>query len=101
MMDANRDTHHPTTLDIELHEFIESTNLADIFHDKFKESPRTFMWGTKTLDYILIDPSLIAAVESIGYLGTHEGSDTNHVYTLMDLNDNITHQGIVHRPIIT
>jgi hypothetical protein len=70
MMDANGDTHHPTTPDIELHKLIESTNLADIFYDKFKESPRTFMWGTKRLDYILIDPSLIPAAESIGYLGT-------------------------------
>jgi hypothetical protein len=59
------------------------------------------MWGTKRLDYILIDPSIIPAVESIGYLGTHKGSDTNHVYAFMDLNDNITHQGIVHCPITT
>ncbi len=101
MMDANGDTHHPTMPNIELHKFIKSTNLADIFYDRFKESPRTFMWGMKRLDYILIDPSLIPVVESIGYLGTHKGSDTNHVYTFMDLNDNITHQVIVHRPITT
>ena len=65
-----------------------------IFYKKFKESPRTFMWGVKQLDYILIDPGLIPAVESIGYLGTHKGSDTDHVYAFMDLNNRITHQGL-------
>jgi hypothetical protein len=59
------------------------------------------MWGTKQLDYILIDPGLIPAVQSIGYLGTHKGSNTNHVYAFMDLNDKISHQGIVHHPITT
>jgi hypothetical protein len=87
--------------DMELHEFIKSRNVAYIYYNMFKESPRTFMWGTKRLDYILIDPSLIPAVESIGYLGTHEGSDTDHVYAFMDLNVNIIHQDIVHRPITT
>ena len=99
MMDANGDTHHPTAPDTELQEFIETTNLVDIFYKKFKESPRTFMWGVKQLEYILIDPSLIPTVESIGYLGTHEGSDTDHVYMFMDLNDRITHQGILYHPI--
>ena len=59
------------------------------------------MWGVKQLDYILIDPGLIPAVESIGYLGTHKGADTDHVYAFMDLNNRIIHQGIVHCPITT
>jgi hypothetical protein len=59
------------------------------------------MWGSKQLDYILVDPSLIPAIERIGYLGTHEGSDTDHVYAFMDINDKKTHQGIIHRPITT
>jgi hypothetical protein len=57
--------------------------------------------GKKQLDYILIDPGLISAVEIIRYLSTHEGSGTNHVYAFMDLNDKISHQGIVHHPITT
>ena len=84
-MDANGDTQHPTAPDIELRKFIKTTNLADMFYIKFKESPQTYMWGMKQLDYILIDPILIPAVESIEYLGTHEGSNTNHVYAFMDL----------------
>jgi len=101
MMDANGDMHHPTTPDRNLLEFVESTNLEDVFYKKFKHSPRTFMWGTKRLDYILVDPALTPAVERIGYLGTHDGSDTDHVYAFMDLNDRIAHQGIIHRPVTT
>ncbi len=39
MMDAKGDTQHPTAPDIELRKFIETTNLADMFYIKFKESP--------------------------------------------------------------
>jgi hypothetical protein len=59
------------------------------------------MWGTKRLDYIWIDPTLVPAVKSIGYLGTHKGLDTDHVYAFMDLIDRIAHQEIVHHPITT
>jgi hypothetical protein len=82
-------------------EFIDKANLDNAYYNKFNDSQRTYMWGTKRLDYILIDPSLTQAVECIGYLGTHEGSDTDHVYAYMDLNDAKSHQGFVHRPINT
>jgi hypothetical protein len=102
MMDTNGDTHHPTDMDTDLQNFISKANLIDPYYNKkFKESPRTYMWGTKRLDYIFIDPSIEQGVECIGYLGTHKGSDTDHVYADMDFNDTITHQGIVHRPITT
>jgi hypothetical protein len=39
MMDANGGTQYPTAPDIELHKFIGTTNLADMFYIKFKESP--------------------------------------------------------------
>ncbi len=39
MIDAKGDTQHPTAPDIELCEFIKTTNLADMFYIKFKESP--------------------------------------------------------------
>jgi hypothetical protein len=82
-------------------EFIDEANLDDAYYNKFYDSPRTYMWGTKRLDNILIDPSLTQAVERIGYPGTHEGLDTDHVYAYMDLNDEKSHQGFVHRPINT
>ena len=59
------------------------------------------MWGTRRLDYILVDPGLKQVIERIGYLGTHKGAETDHVYAYMDLNDKIANQGIVHRPITT
>jgi hypothetical protein len=47
MMDANGDIQHTTALDIELRKFIKTTNLADMFYIKLKESPRTYMWGMR------------------------------------------------------
>ena len=47
MMDAKGDTQHPTAPDIELLKFNETTNLADTFYIKLKESPRTYMWGMR------------------------------------------------------
>jgi hypothetical protein len=98
MMDANGDMHHPTKPDIELREFAEMAHLLDY---STLHSSRTFMWGEKRLDYILVDPSLIPAIKRIGYLGTHDGSDSDHVYAFMDINYRIAHQGLVHRPITT
>ena len=37
----------------------------------------------------------------VGYLGTHDGSESDYVYAFMDINDKIAHQGLVHRPITT
>jgi hypothetical protein len=59
------------------------------------------MWGTKRLDYILVDPGLTQTIECIGYLGTHKGVKTDHVYAYMDLNNKIANQGTVHRTITT
>jgi hypothetical protein len=80
MLDANGDIHHPTNGDIHhpkkpdigMQEFIQRTNLIDACHQKFHDSPCTYMWGTKRLDYILVDPALTQANERIGYLGTHD-----------------------------
>ncbi len=77
------------------------TNLIDAYHQKFHDSPRTYMWGTKRLDNILVDPDLTQAIEHKGYLGMHEGAETDHVYANMDLNDKVANQGAVHRPITT
>jgi hypothetical protein len=101
MMDANGDMHHTMNPDTELREFTETAHLMDIFYLKFKHSPRTFMWGEKRLENILVYPTLITAIERIGYLGTHDGLDSDHVYAFMDINDRIAHQGLVHRPITT
>ena len=95
MLDTNGDIHHPKEPDTGMQEFIQRTNLIDAYHHKFHDSPCTYMWGTKRLDYILVDPVLTQAIECIGYLGTHKGAETNHVYAYMDLNDVASH-GTVH-----
>ena len=101
MLDTNRDIHHPQQPDVKMQKFIQRTNLIDVYHQKFHDSPHTHMWSTKRLDYILVDPDLTPAIECIGYLGTHEGAETDHVYAYMDLNDKIANQGTVHRLITT
>ena len=101
MLDANGDIHNPKKPDIGMQEFIQRTNLIDAYHQKFHDSPHTYMWGTKRLDYILVDSVLTQAIERIGYLGMHEGAETNHAYAYMDLNDKAANQGTVHRPIAT
>ncbi len=101
MLDANGDKHHPQTPDVEMKKIIQRTNLIDAYHQKLHDSPCTHMWGTKRLDYILVDLGLTQAIECIGYLGIHKGAKTNHLYSYMDLNDKIAKQGTVHRPITT
>ncbi len=101
MLDANGDINHPKMPDRGMQEFIQKTNLIDAYHQKFHDSPRTYMWGTKRLNYILVDPALTQAIEQIGYLGTHEGAETDHVYAYMDLKDKVANQGFIHRPITT
>jgi len=98
MLDANGDIHHQKKTDIEMQDFIQRTSQIDAYHQKFQDSPRTYMWGSKRLDYILIDPILALAIEHIGYLGTHEGAETDHVYAYMDLNDKVANQETIHRP---
>jgi hypothetical protein len=58
MLDANGGIHHPKKPDVGMQEFIQRTNLIviDAYQQKFHNSPRTCMWGTKRLDYILVDP---------------------------------------------
>ena len=101
MFVANGDIHHPQTPDVEMQKFTQRTNLIDAYHQKFHNSPHTHMWGTKRLDYILVDPGLTQAIEHIGYLGTHEGAETDHVCAYMDLNDKIVNQGTIRQPITT
>ena len=99
MMDANGDWNHPTDPDEDLKNFISEANLVDAFYARHGYSPRTYMWGQKRLDYWLIDPGLMPAVDRVGYLGSHEGADTDHVYGFIDWNTEKLFQGIINRPI--
>ena len=39
MMDANRDTHHPNTPDLGLREFIDTTNLVNMYYKNSRSQP--------------------------------------------------------------
>jgi hypothetical protein len=80
MLDANGDWGHPTSPDKDFRQFLIDADLVDIYHERHGDSPRTYLWGQKRLDYILIDRGIVHAVRGVGYLGTHEGADSDHVY---------------------
>ena len=85
LMDANGD--YKSGRDDRLASFIEEAGLCDPFYDKFQESPATYVYGTRRLDYILVDPILSTAITRIGYLGTHDGVLSDHVMAVLDVNE--------------
>lgn len=96
MMDANGDYINGT--DNELRDFIHTTGMCDPFYDKFNISPPTYIYGTKRLDYILMDPTLTGAITRIGYLGTHDGVLSDHTMAVMDMCEHTLFAGILNRP---
>lgn len=99
MIDANGDYLTSTRPDTELAQFLIDTDLSDPFHDKFSITPRTTINGTKRIDYIFTDPRLAPSILRIGYLGTHEGADSDHCLAYMDLDEATVFRGIINRPV--
>jgi hypothetical protein len=100
-MDANEDwiqNSHPREKE-RLRKFIECTQLADPYYEKFRESPQTFIRGPWRLDYILIDPSLLDSVKQVGYLGSHEGNFSDHCLAYIDFDSQMLFRGQVNRPV--
>ena len=96
MMDANGDDNFAEEIDHDLRKFIEDTHLVDNFHEKFPEPLRTYTRGKKRLDRILFDPALVGAIKRIGYLGTHEGQFSDHVYACVDFNEKKLFRGVIN-----
>ncbi|KAL7532253.1 hypothetical protein ACHAXR_004517 [Thalassiosira sp. AJA248-18] len=67
MMEANGDYMHEKDPDKDFVAFIREVGLVDHYHNQFPGSIRTYMFGTKRLDYILLDPGLVGAIKVIGY----------------------------------
>ena len=99
MIDANGDYHSTTSPNKAFAEFILNTHLIDPFYDKFQTSPRTYLYGTKRIDYILTDPSISLSIRNIGYLGSHMGADSDHSLAYMDLDERQLFQGLINRPV--
>lgn len=74
MMDANGNCNHDKTLDKDLAKFVEVATLADPFHKLFPGQVNTYLYSSKHIDYILINPALVNAEEHIRYFSTQEGS---------------------------
>jgi endonuclease/exonuclease/phosphatase family metal-dependent hydrolase len=91
MMDANEDWVAESHKDQgnKLKEFMQLAQLDDPFFQKFQHAPRTYVRGKHRLDYILIDPALMPAVRSIGYLGSMEANMSDHsmAYILISMKN--------------
>ena len=84
MLDANGDWNRKDT---DFRDFLRKSNLVDAFYEKFRESPRTYMYSKNRLDYILVDRALCSAITAIGYCGTHSGAHSDPVYAYMDMDE--------------
>ncbi|KAL7533908.1 hypothetical protein ACHAXR_007538, partial [Thalassiosira sp. AJA248-18] len=87
MMDANGDYMSAKDPDKNLAAFIKEAGLVDHYHNQFPGPIRTYIYGTKRLDYILVDPGLVGAIKAIGYLATHEGTLSDHVMAYVDFHE--------------
>jgi len=99
MMDANGDCNYEKDKDKDLLEFFQEANLVDVYHKRFPEQINTYMYGKKRLDYIVMDPVFEEAVVRIGYLGTHEGTFSDHVQAYVDFDSRKIFSGVVNRPL--
>ena len=99
-MDANGDYNAPSNQDKALAHFLVDNNLIDLFHDKFKTSPRSYAYGTRRIDYIFTDPMCASAIQSVGYLGTHQGAFSDHCLAYIDMDERKLFQGIINRPVM-
>ena len=83
-----------------MHHLIRDAHLMDPFYDKSRISPRTYLWEKKRIDLALVDMSSVPAIHTIGYSGTHKGTDSDHVVGYIDWDQNMISQGLVNRPPI-
>lgn len=99
MMDANGDIQPGKDMDKDLPSFVRNAGLSDPFYDRFEISPPTTTFGSTRIDYIFVDPALAPAVVRIGYLGSHEGADTDHCLAYVDFDKQTLFRGIINRPV--
>ena len=76
-----------------------ATGLVNHYKDKLPAPICTFIRGSKKLDYILVDPGLVEAIERVRYLDSHEGAHSDHVYAYVDFTEAKLFQGLINRPV--
>ena len=95
MLDANGSIF----TDTDFRNFLTNNRLVDPYYMKFNENPRTYVRGSKRLDYIVMDDSLVPSIERIGMLGSHEGvPSADHSYLYVDFREKDLFRGRVNRP---
>lgn len=99
MMDANGDYNASNNRDQALERFLVDNNLVDPYYDKFKTSPCTYAYRKRRIDYIFTDPTCVAAIQSVGYLGTHQGAFSDHCLAFIDVDERKLFQGILNQPV--
>ena len=101
-MDANRDHRNKTSGNEELENFIQTAGLVDHYQDMFPEPVQIYAHGPERLYYIPVDPGIVGSIEhigNIGYLITHEGWSSDHVYAYVDFNLTKLFQELTNRPV--
>lgn len=96
LMDANGDYKAATNQDKALERFLEDNNLIDPYSDKFQSNPCTYAYGMSRIDYIFTDPACTPAIQSVGYLGTHQGAFSDHCLAFIDVDERKLFQGILN-----
>lgn len=100
MMDANEDwvAESHKQQGNKLKKFMQHSQLVDPFFLKFNQAPRTYVRGKHRLDYILVDPALLPAIRSIGYLGSTEANISDHTMAYIDFDEKLLFKGLINRP---
>ena len=95
MIDANGD--YQQGKDKGLQSFLDKSHLVDPYADRFGHT-RTYLHGKLRLDYIFMDPALVQSITAIGYLGTHEGANSDHIMAYVDMDQRSLFAGLINRP---
>ena len=75
--------------------------MVDPLYEKYPDRlQRTYSRGTKRIDYILVDKTIVPSIERIGTLGLHDGLKfSDHVFIYMDCNEKKLFNGNINRPM--
>ena len=88
-MDANEDWTNKKSGKA-LRDFLQETSLQDPLYERFKGAgltASTYSRGSRRIDYMFFDQSLLSAIKRIGTLGLHEAIVSDHVMLYVDLDE--------------
>ena len=96
LIDANGDYIHGK--DDGLSSFLTNAKLCDPFLERYKDPIRTYLHGSRRIDYIFMDSALTSFITNIGYLGTHDGAVSDHALAYVDMDHTQMFAGLINRP---